>query len=194
MTDNEADEIRLDLEALQAYREARLEFSNRVVEFNQTSERETIAALRSDATYQLAEFIFLIVSFEINTEVEFDGLIERHNEYITNLLKDRDKCQRMGLRKDRLLSSIFDGEVRPRALKIWSDENGAIDQSSMARFLVTVMSDETTRKTLVACGKAGLIERELSVFRVVLVRPNGILEGIYGDCLRTARKKIQSHG
>ena len=142
-------------------------------------------------THQLAEFYYLLSAFKIQTTEDFDGLIERHNTYLSSLIKDAQKMKRMGLNQQRVLDAIFDGETRPRVLKIWADEPGTIDQSSLARLLVSVMSDETARKVLVACGKAGFLNRENSVFRLVLIRSNGALERVYGDCIRKVRLQIQ---
>lgn len=186
------DEVRRDISALQLYRNARLEFNARIVEASRDKSPEVVGALRSDSTHQLAEFYFLLSGFGIKSVDEFDQLIERHNDYVASLLSDPDKMQRMGLSKDRLLSAIFDGETRPRLLKFWADDPGALDQSTLARFLVAVMSDETARKTVVACGKAGLLERQNSVFRIVLVRSTGLLERVYGQCLRELRLAIQA--
>jgi hypothetical protein len=189
---SEAEEIAKDIAALQAYRYGRLDFNARVVEASRDQSPAVLAALRSDATYQLAEFYFLLSGFGIKSETEFDQLIERHNDYVSTLLSDSDKMERMGLSKERLLSAIFDGETRPRLLKNWSDDPGALDQSTLGRFLVAVMSDETARKTVVACGKAGLLQRQNSVFRIVLVKSTGILERTYGQCLRELRLSIQA--
>jgi hypothetical protein len=190
-TDSEAAEIASDIAALQAYRRSRLEFNLRVVEASSDKSEPVLAALRSDATHQVAEFLYLLWGFRIRSSEEFDGLIERHNEYISSLLEDPQKMERMGLSRERLLAAIFDGETRPRVLKTWSEAPGTVDQSSLARFLVAVMSDETARRTLVACGKAGFLRRQPSVFRIVLVKSSGILERIYGQCLREVRERIQ---
>jgi hypothetical protein len=187
-----ADEIAKDIAALQAYRDSRLRFNARLIEVSRDQSADVVTALRSDATHQLAEFYFLLSGFGIKSVDEFDQLIERHNDYVSSLLSDAGKMQRMGLSKERLLSAIFDGETRPRLLKIWSDDPGALDQSTLARFLVAVMSDETARKTVVACGKAGLLERQNSVFRIVLVKSAGVLERTYGQCLRDLRLSIQA--
>lgn len=183
-----------DIAALQAYRQARLDFNARIVEASRDKSPDVLTSLRSDATHQLAEFYFLLSGFGIKSVTEFDQLIERHNDYVASLLGDPDKMHRMGLSKERLLSAIFDGETRPRLLKIWSDDPGALDQSTLGRFLVAVMSDETARKTVVACGKAGLLDRQNSVFRIVLVKSTGVLERTYGQCLRELRLAIQGNG
>ena len=152
--------IAKDIAALQAYRQARLDFNARIVDASLDKGMDVLTALRSDATHQLAEFYFLLSGFGIKSVTEFDQLVERHNDYVASLLGDSDKMHRMGLSKERLLSAIFDGETRPRLLKIWSDDPGALDQSTLARFLVAVMSDETARKTVVACAKAGFLDRQ----------------------------------
>jgi hypothetical protein len=183
-----------DIAALQAYRRARLRFNARLSEDSKDQSQDVLTLLRSDATYQLAEFYFLLSGFGIKSVTELDKLIERHNDYVSGLLADREKMNRMGLSKDRLLSAIFDGETRPRVLKIWSDDPGALDQSSLGRFLVAVMSDETARKTVVACGSAGFLERRNSVFRITLVKSTGFLERTYGGELREVRLKIEAGG
>ena len=190
----DAREVVKDIAALQAYRQARLDFNAKIVGTSRDKSPDVLAALRSDSTHQLAEFYFLLSGFGIKSVTEFDQLIERHNDYVSSLLADPDKMHRMGLSKERLLSAIFDGETRPRLLKIWSDDPGALDQSTLARFLVAVMSDETARKTVVACGKAGLLDRQTSVFRIVIVKSTGVLEHTYGQCLRELRLAIGANG
>lgn len=189
-----AGDVAKDISALQAYRDARLKFNDKIIEASRDKSDAVLSSLRSDATYQLAEFYFLLTGFGIKSVSELEELIERHNDYISVLLTDPAKMERMGLSKERLLSAIFDGETSPRLLKIWSDDPGALDQSTLARFLVAVMSDETARKTVVACGKAGLLERQNSVFRIVLVKSTGVLEQAYGQCLRELRLSIERHG
>lgn len=191
LTEDQRRDILKDIAVLQAYRRGRLEFSQSIVDASADRSDSVVSLLRSDAMYQIAEFYFLIFAFEIRSTEEFDELIERHNSYIASLLNDSAKMSRMGLGKERLLGSIFDGETRPRVLRMWSEQPGTVDQSSLARFLVTVMSDETTRKILIASGKAGFVTRERSVYRLMLVRSTGVMEDIYGKCLRMIRLGIE---
>lgn len=184
-------ELGKDIHALQAYRQARVGFSLRLVAASADLSEPVADALRSDASYQIAEFFFLLSGFGIQSRDEFDGVLERHNTYLSNLLHDQDKMLRLGLTKERVLAAIFDGETRPRVLRIWEEAPGTIDQSSLGRLLVSVMSDETARKVTVAWDKAGFVTREKSVYRLMLVRSRGIVEKIYGDCLREMRKAIE---
>ena len=181
--DDDKDIIR-DIALLQAYREARAWFNEQVIDTSLDKSDAALEILRTDFLYQIAEFYFLLSGFGIKSLEDFEGLIERHNSYLTSLLKDPNKMSRIGLNQQRVLKAIFDGETKPRVLKIWKDDPGTIDQSSLSRLLVGVMSDETARKVLVACEKAGFVTRTNSVFRLSLVKSNGILEGIYGQSLR----------
>jgi hypothetical protein len=52
------------------------------------------------------------------------------------------------------------------------------------------MSDETCRKLVVAAEKARFVERIRSPFGAVLVVSRGIMERIYGDILREARREV----
>lgn len=185
-------EERKDIAVLQAYRQSRVDFNLRVVEASKDQNDSILAALRSDSTYQLAEFYYLLRGFKIHSAADLDQLIDRHNDYISALLSDKQKMGRMGLSSERLLSAIFDGETKPRVLKIWADESGALDQSSLARLLVAVMSDETARRTIVACAAAGFLLRHNSIFRITLVKSTGTLEDIFGSCLRSVRQTIEA--
>lgn len=186
------EEISKDITALQAYRQYRIDFIDEIAVASSVKSQDVLSILRADSTFQIAEFFFLIAGFNIVTADQFDHLIERHNAYVSQLLKDKPKMARMGLSEERLLNAIFDGETRPRVLKIWTDEPGSIDQTSLGRLLVGVMSDETARKTVVACAKAGLLKRQNSVYRLTLVKSTGKLEEIYGRCLRMVRKQVQA--
>lgn len=187
---NERRNAGLDIALLQAYRQGRLQFDLKIAEASNDKSDEVLSRLRTDALHQIAEFYFLLEAFNIKSVDEFDALLERHNAYISALLSDVSKMHRMGLTKERLLAAIFDGDTKPRVLRCWADSPGTIDQSSIAKLLVAVMSDETARKTVVACGLAGFLRRENSVFRVVLVRSAGVLETIYGECLREVRENF----
>ena len=68
------------------------------------------------------------------------------------------------------------------------------DQVPLARFLATVMSAETCRKVVVACGVAGFLAREKSPYGTMLISSRGSLERILGECIRDARKRAEREG
>ena len=191
MDDSDHKELLKDISLLQAYRKSRTRFNEQVVDASLDKSDAVLEMLRTDFLYQISEFYFLLSGFGIRSLQDFDDLIERHNSYLTLLLKNPEKMTRIGLNQQRVLKAIFDGETKPRVLKIWEDDPGTIDQSSLSRLLVSVMSDETARKVLVACEKAGFVTRTNSVFRLLLVKSNGILERIYGQSLRRIRLRMQ---
>ncbi|MBL8882367.1 MAG: hypothetical protein JNL45_04850 [Hyphomicrobium sp.] len=188
--EDEERELRKDIAALQAFRASRLRFTNRIIEISADKSEGVASVLRSDPFYQLAEFYFLLSGFNIESTAEFAAYIERHNSYLTGLLKDPAKMLRMGLKQDRLLAAILDGETTPRVLRLWSESKGTLDQSTLGRLLVPVMSDETARKVVIAATKAGFLTREASVYRMMMVASTGTLETIYGQCLREFRSAI----
>jgi hypothetical protein len=78
----------------------------------------------------------------------------------------------------------------PRLLQHWRESAGAIDQSNLARLLMSVMSTETCRKVIVACADAGFLARKRTPYGTVLVISNGTLEEIFGGCLRDLRLRM----
>ena len=184
-------EVLKDIVLLQAYRDSRIWFNEQIVNASIDKSNDVLDILRSDFLYQIAEFYYLLAGFSIKSLTDFDNLIERHNAYLTVLVRNPQKMVRLGVTEQRVLKAIFDGETRPRVLKVWEEDPGTIDQSSLARLLVSVMSDETVRKVLVACEKAGFVTRTNSVFRLILIKSNGVIERIYGESLRRTRLRIQ---
>ncbi len=147
--------------------------------------------MRLEATYQLAEFFYLLAVRGLTTVEHIERLTDLHNTYIIGLTKDPAKMARLGLTGDRLLDAMFTADTLPRLLQNWRDKPGAIDQSNLARFLAIVMSAETCRKVVVACGAAGFLAREKSVYGTMLIASRGSLERILGRCIRDARTRMQ---
>lgn len=114
-----------------------------------------------------------------------------HNQYIVDVTKDSVKLARLGLTRDRLLDAIFTADTLPRLLHHWAERPGTLDQSNLARFLVTLMSTETCRKVVVACAAAGFLERERSPYGAMLVRSVGTLERLFAGGLRELRCRIR---
>jgi hypothetical protein len=180
-----------ELALLEHLRWSRKEFQERVCTAAQSKKDGTLETLRLEATYQLAEFLFLIRGRHIETEADIQRLAELHNQYIVDLMKDPAKMERMGLNKERALDSMFTSDTLPRLLQNWRDRPGAIDQSNLARLLMSVMSTETCRKVIVACAEAGFIDRTRTPYGTMLVQSKGTLEDIFGSILRDLRSRIQ---
>jgi hypothetical protein len=181
----------LELELLESLRWSRKEFVERVCEASKSQEEKVLSVLRLEATYQLAEFYFLLKARDIEAETDIHRLAELHNQYIVDIMKDAAKMERMGLSRDRALEAMFTADTMPRLLQNWREKSGAIDQSNLARLLMTVMSTETCRKVIVACAEAGFVSRERTSYGTILVSSNGCLEDIFSRILRELRERIK---
>ena len=187
----DAAELEPDLALLESLRWARKEFVDRVSDASESRDEDVLATLRLEATYQLAEFLYLLRARSIVSEDQIRMLAELHNQYLVELAKDRAKLARLGLNRDRLLDAIFTADTMPRLLLHWAEKPGTLDQSNLARFLAVLMSTETCRKVVVACSQAGFLLRDRSPYGTMFVRSVGTLERLFGECLRDLRRRTE---
>ena len=187
-------QIAQDLALLDNMRWVMKAFSDRICAASTASDTETVEILRLNPMYDFAEFFFTLRARELQTEDDIETMVDLHNAYIVHLTKDRHKMQRLGLKLDRLLAAIFTSDTRPRLLQTWREQPGAFDQSNLARFLAAVMSTETTRKLVVASHRAGFLSRRKSAFGTMVVASTGVMEQVFGSCIRDLRGRIESSG
>jgi hypothetical protein len=183
-------QLMADLEMVEIFRWYRMVFSERLVSASSSQDEELLATLRLEATYQLAEFYYVLKARGIQTESQIKMLAELHNGYIADLTRDPAKMARLGLNKERLLNAMFTADTLPRLLQNWRERPGAFDQSNLARLLAVVMSAETCRKVVVACADVGLLLRERTSYGTMIIVSTGALENILGGCLREARQRV----
>lgn len=188
---SDADGWANELLLLESLRWSRKEFADRVCDASRSDKSSILETLRLEATYQLAEFLFLLHAQGIETVADIKRLAELHNQYVVDLMKDQQKMQRLGLSRERALDGMFTSDTLPRLLQNWEDGQGAIDQSNLARLLMSVMSTETCRKVVVACAEAGFLERRKTAYGTMLVHTTGRLESIFGQLLRDLRFRIR---
>ncbi|MCW1840031.1 hypothetical protein [Prosthecomicrobium hirschii] len=194
MSDNDifADQqaIAADLDLLEGLLWARATLSERLASASLSRDPDVLDTLRIESMYQFAEFFFLLRARGIEEVEQIEQLADVHNAHIVGLTKDAEKMRRLGLRKQRLLDAMFTSDTLPRLLQNWRDRPGQLDQSNLARFLVTVMSTETARKLAVAAAEGGFLDRAKSPYGTVLVRSTGVMEQIFGATVRDLRAKI----
>jgi hypothetical protein len=183
----DASDVAKDVFFLECQHWMRKEFVERVCAASAKQDDRTLFTLRLEATYQLAEFLYLLWAQGIKSFSQMQTLTELHNDHIVDLTKDQTKMERLGLSRERLLEAMFTVDTLPRLLENWRERPGVIDQSNLARFLATVMSAETCRKVAVACTNAGFLSRERTPYGTILVSSQGILERLLGACAREAR-------
>lgn len=187
----DAYELERDLALLENLRWARKEFMDRLCASSESRDDDVLMTLRSEAAYQLAEFLYLLRAQQIESVEQIKLLAELHNEYIVGLTKDAAKVARMGLGSDRLLDAIFTADTLPKLLSQWGEAPGTFDQSNLARFLAALMSTETCRKLLVCCDKAGFLLRKRSAYGSILVKSAGTLERLFAEVLRDLRRQTE---
>ncbi|WP_041633814.1 hypothetical protein [Magnetospirillum gryphiswaldense] len=141
-----------------------------------------VAILRSENAYQIAEFYFLAEEFGLGSPHMIGDYIDRHNEDMRQLLLSPERLAHYGVRKERIEDAIFSEEEKAKVVENSQGGRLRLDQSDVARCLATMISPETCRKTLVAMGNGGLLERRSAVS--VIITSTGILEGYFRCHLR----------
>jgi hypothetical protein len=183
-------DVEADLQVQETILWSRAVLPSRLVEASADKDIEVAEQLRIEAMYQFAEFFYLLRAREIDGAEAIGNLADIHNAHIEALTRDKAKMRRLGLSEDRLLKAIFTSDTLPRLVETWRERPGCIDQSNLARFLVTVMSAETCRKLALACEKARFMSRIKSPFGAVLLSSTGALEQIFGKVLREQRLRL----
>lgn len=183
-------ELEKDFAALECMRRARMTFGDRICAACAARDEETLDDLRLDSMFEFAEFYFTIAALDFTAPDDVTILSEMHNQRIEDLLKDPVAMRQRKLRKDRLLAAIFTADTRPRLEQFWRETPGSLDQSNLARFLLPQMSAETTRKLVVASQAAGFLTRRETVFGAFVVSSTGVMEEVFGGCLREMRLAI----
>jgi hypothetical protein len=187
-----SNELEADLYVLERMRYSRAQLNETICAASLSQESNVIESLRLESSYHLCEFFFLLKANGFYETDDIQMLADMHNRYLADILKDPVRMQRMNVSSDRLLQAIFTGDTMPRLLEVWRNNRGSLDQSNLARFLVTIMSTETCRKLVVAFTTAGFLERSRTAHGTVVIRSNGQIEEIFGASIRQLRLDLKS--
>ena len=179
-----------DIRTCEVLHEARVDFHNALVEGSSVKDPHFVAQLRQDPAYQMAEFFYLLRAFRLDDEEKFRHYVDLHNRHLETLSEDRAKMRRLGLSPTRVRKGLFSQSSIPKLIENYRTGDAAIDQSDLSRFLIEVMSPETSRKTALALTEAGYLERRRSPYQSVLVRSTGALERIFARGLRHVRTAL----
>ena len=176
-----------DVRTCEVLHEARADFHSALVEGSVAQDPHFVAQLRQESAYQMAEFFYLLRAFGLDGEAKLRRYVTLHNRHLEVLLEDRAKMRRLGLSPTRVRKGLFSSTSVPKLVENYRIGDAAIDQSDLSRFLIEVMSPETSRKTAVTLTKAGYLERRRSPYQSVLVRSTGALERHFARGLRHVR-------
>ena len=182
-----SEDIAADLAFMETLRQMKARFQTEVLRASGSDDPTVILSLRQESFFQMAEFLFAIRTYGLDSPEKIERFAKLHNDHLFAIKGDRERMRRYGLSPDRIDAAVFTPENQLKLLANFAAVPPAIDQSDLARFLVTVMSTETCRKLVLATEKAGFLVRVRSPFGAMLVTSNGELEEIYGLVLREAR-------
>jgi len=186
-------ELALDLAFIETIRRMKARFQAELLAASQSTDPDVLLSLRQESFFQLAEFLFAMKTYGIDSPDKLDRFADLHNRYLLSVRDDRERMRRYGLTPERIDSALFTGDNLRKLLANFAGPAPSIDQSDLARFLVTVMSTETCRKLLLAAEKSGFVERTRSPFGAVLIVSLGTIEAIYGTVIREARRAAAAH-
>ncbi|MES0885318.1 hypothetical protein [Roseibium sp. SCP14] len=182
-----------NLTTLEILRKAKTGLFNNLCDASTLSESVDLMKLRADPVFYLCEFLYMISQFDFKNEDFFKTYIENHNAYIQALIEDREKhTSRLGLNRQRLESGLFSPRSMEKSLANFRMSRGAIDQSDLSRFMIAILSPETTRRTVEILSLGGLISRDRSPFGSVLIQSSGVIEATFGQYLSECRTGIQN--
>ncbi len=139
----------MDLRFLEAMRQAKKDFFDDITEHAVVRDDYFLAELRQEPVYQISEFFYLLAAFGVDSEEKIRRYGQLHNQFMSDLLDDRLKMKRLGLREDRIRKATFNEEGIMKLIVNHAHAPPAFDQSDLARFLVLLMSQETCRTTVV---------------------------------------------
>jgi hypothetical protein len=185
-------EAEKDLAALEYMRRARMNFEERICEASATQNEAILEGLRLESMFEFAEFYFAVRVMGFTEPDDITILAKLHNQRIIDLEKNPTELRRRRLTKERVLKGMFTADTQPRLESCWREAPGALDQSNLARFLAPQMSPETTRKLVVACNAAGFLDRRETVFGTMVVISTGVMEHVFGQCMREMRDGIRT--
>jgi hypothetical protein len=179
-----------DLAALEYMRRARVNFEERICEASATQDEAILEGLRLESMFEFAEFYFAIWVLGFTDPADITILANKHNQRIVDLEKNPVELRRRRLTKERVLKGMFTSDTLPRLESCWREAPGSLDQSNLARFLMPQMSPETTRKHVHASTAAGFLNRRETVFGTMVVVSTGVMEDVFGQCMREMRDGI----
>lgn len=181
-------EIAADLAFVETLRQMRARFQADIAAASLSADPDVGFALRQENFFQFAEFFYALRAHGIDSPEKLGRLAHLHNDHLVGISQDRDRMRRYGLTPARIQSAMFTGENLHKLLANFARPRPSIDQSDLARLLVTVMSSETCRKLVIVAEQAGFVDRERSAFGTQLVVSGGAMERIYGNAVREARR------
>lgn len=177
-------------QCVEAMRDARCDFFAAVVtsagQFKKSKEeslsREERSQLRLESVEQMAEFLFLMQTFELNDNPDkLRTYLEGHNSRIKaklQSLNERDHSYTdAGVPASRLAKGILEPWQIQAMIDEAEDMGLRYDQSSLGALLIEAMSLASSRNLIILLSNCGFLKRKGSGTKNI--RSTGILEALY---------------
>ncbi len=145
---------------------------------------DALPLVRGDNAHNIARFFYMAAELGLLRPGSLRLLIQRHNQDMEELLRDKPRAASMGLSPQRIEEARFTPDQIDKILDdndVADDGTLPLDQSDMAKLLSPLMSPEICRQTLLALAETGLLKRS-GRGRIFITSP-GILERMYRDYL-----------
>jgi hypothetical protein len=193
-------QVSAELRCVGALRHARSSFFSDILSharthLSQTKSVETLTdedidELRSDATYQVAEFFYVARARKLADRETIRLFLRGHNEAMRGYIGDKTKRELTGVTVASAKKGLFSDIQINKVVENIVEGKLRLDQSDLGRILASVFAAETTRNAVISIAKGGLINR-VRVGQVTLVVSNGVLEDYFHKHLSLIIKSIQ---
>ena len=184
-------ELEADISLFEEMFSTKVRFFDEIVENREPGGVVSIADLRQETIYEIAEFYYFLKVFGIDSAENLRVFALSHNKNIEDLLENSEDQEKLGVQKKRLQDALFDSDEKLERLEV-NCVAGPIklSQSDLARFLVEHMSSETCRAGVKVLGDAGYLRLSKSPFGAILIRSSGALEEVFAGYIRSFRRVL----
>lgn len=176
---------------VEALRRARIGFHNALCRRSARDDPAMLRALRSDNMFVLAEFLFLLDTFDLCADPDaLEAYIQRHNAQIAALLEDPQERAVLGLEPPRLRRGLFTEAQITKARANLSLDPAGLDQVDVQRLTIMLFSPETMRRLLAGLEDAGFLDRLPTPYGSRVIRSHGVIEEVFRTYLDEVRTKL----
>ena len=184
-------ELEADISLFEEMFSAKVRFFDEIVENREPGVVVSIADLRQETIYEIAEFYYFLKVFGIDSAENLRVFALSHNKNIEDLLENGEDRDKLGVQKTRLQDALFDTDEKLERLEVNCGAGPIkMSQSDLARFLVEHMSSETCRAGVKVLGDAGYLRLSKSPFGAILIRSSGALEEVFAGYIRSFRRVL----
>ncbi|MFU1479027.1 hypothetical protein ACM25N_15475 [Roseovarius sp. C7] len=180
-----------DIHTLESLRRAKTEFHNKLCQNSADTDPLLLKALRSENTFVLSEFLFLLEAFDLLSDpAKLETYIDAHNQQLQALIDDREERRLLGLEVPRLNRGLFSAIQLHKAKANLLSATPGLDQADIQRLTILLFSPETGRRVIEALEQAGFITRMETPYFSKIIRSKGVVERYFSEYLDQIRSNV----